>query len=273
MNAEEFLSKPDPGPPANVDPSPPAPAAAPAAPAAPAPPTSTRGRSAWPLALVLITLMLIIGGPIAYVVITWSNQIAAAPARLTTTISNAAAEAVRPRLVINEIVLNAIDDVQKQSKLVVFETVVNADITRQEGASSWGVYWGTNTARVAVRDARVQYVIDLKHLSTSDFTYDTESKVLTIAVPRPRIDTGMVNIDPAKIQTVDLRGGWARFDKYETRGNAIASLRPQVIAQAQAPFVQKLAAEAGIESMTRFLDPLASTLARDGAQIKVVYTQ
>jgi hypothetical protein len=263
MNADQFVSRPAP-----------APAPAEPAPALPAPPPSPAPhRNPWPLALVLLALILVVGGPFAYIAITWSNKVATAPARMLQTFTDAAAEAARPKLTMNEIVLNTISDVQKKQKLVVFETVVNADITREEGASSWGVYWGTNVARVAVKDARVQYVIDLDGLSTSNFVYNEEAKVLTIAVPRPHIDTTMVSIDPARIQTLDLRGGWARFDKQETRTNAIASLRPQVIAQAQAPFVQKLAAESGIEMMTQFLNPLAGTLSKEGAQVKIVYTQ
>jgi hypothetical protein len=222
--------------------------------------------------VVLLGLMLVIGGPIGYVVITWSNRVAEAPARVTQMLSAAAAEAARPKLTISEVVVNAIQDVQKQNKLAVFDTVVNADVTREESESSWGMYWGTNVARVAVRDARVQYVIDLRGVSTSDFMYDKEAKVLTVGVPRPRIDTNMVAIDPGKIRTLDLRGGWARFDKQETRQNAIASLRPQVIAQAKAPFVQKLAEDAGLEAMSRYLEPVAGALAQDGARVKVVYT-
>ena len=75
----------------------------------------------------------------------------------------------------------------------------------------------------------------------------------------------------AKIQTVDLRGGWARFNKYETRDNAIAELKPKVINEAQAPFVQKMAADAGLETMTHFLQPLADNLTKEGATVKVVY--
>jgi len=229
--------------------------------------------SRWPMASVLIAMLLIVGGPFAYMLVSWSNRVANAPQQLVQTLASAAAEAARPRIDIHQVVLNSIDDVKKQNKLVVFETTVNADVTREEAASSWGVYWGTNVARVTVRDARVQYIIDLNHLGTENFQYDKQSKLLTVCLPKPRIDTAMVNIDPARIQTLDLRGGWARFDKQETRDQAVASLRPQVITQAQVPFVKELAANAGIDSMTHLLEPLASALAQDGAKLKVTYTQ
>ncbi len=237
-------------------------------------PTTPRLRSAapssaWPLAAVLVTLILVLGIPFAYMLIRGIS----APGRMLSSFSQAAADAVRPRLTINDIVLNSIADLHKENKLVVFETVINTDVTREEGESSWGVYWGANTARVAVRDARVQFTIDLSRLGTSDFQYNATAKTLTVFLPRPRIDTSMVAIDPAKIETLDLRGGWARFDKDETRDHAIAELRPKIINQAQAPFVQQLAAEAGLTTTTQFLQPLADTLAKDGTTIKVVYNQ
>jgi len=236
-------------------------------------PVPPKASSRWPIAAVLIVMLLVVGGPFAYMLVSWSNRVANAPRELAESFAHAAAEAARPKIEINTVINNTIADVQKQNKLVVFETTVNADVTREEGASSWGVYWGTNVARVAVRDARVQYVIDLNRLGTSDFQYDRESKLLTVCLPRPRVDTSMVNIDPARIQTLDLRGGWARFDKQETRDSAIATLRPQVINQAQAPFVRELAANAGIDSMTHLLEPLANALAQDGAKLKISYMQ
>jgi len=236
-------------------------------------PVQPKASSRWPIAAVLIMMLLIVGGPFAYMLVSWSNRLANAPQELAQSFANAAAQVARPKIEINTVINNTIADVQKQNKLVVFETTVNADVTREEGASSWGVYWGTNVARVAVRDARVQYVIDLNRLGTSDFQYDRESKLLTVCLPRPRVDTSMVNIDPARIQTLDLRGGWARFDKQETRDSAIATLRPQVINQAQAPFVRELAANAGIDSMAHLLEPLASALAQDGAKLKISYMQ
>jgi hypothetical protein len=243
----------------------------PALPAAPA--TPRRAFSGWPVAAVLITLLLIVGLPFAYLAVSSFERFTTAPSRIASAFSKAAGEAARPHLTINEIVVDSIQDLHKQSKLVVFDTTLNTDVTRQEGASSWGVYWGSNVARVAVRDAHVSYVIDLSQLGTSNFQYNSQEKVLTVFLPKPRIDPQLVSIDPAKIQTLDLRGGWARWDKYQTRENAIAELKPKLITQAQAPFVQKLAREAGVEATTTLLQPLADNLAQEGATVKVVYTE
>ncbi len=125
--------------------------------------------------------------------------------------------------------------------------------------------------RGAVRGAKVQYVIDLAGMGTSDFVYEDSTRTLTVLVPRPRVDTEMVAIDPSKIETLDLRGGWARLDKQETREHAIAELRPKVIMQANAPIAKKEAEAAGKEAMAQFLSPLAGNLKNEGVSVAVAY--
>jgi hypothetical protein len=204
---------------------------------------------------------------------TWSHTLATAPGRVAESLSRAAADAVRPRININTVVLNTVDDAHKASKLIVYEAKMNVDVTREESSSSWGMYWGTNTARVVARDAHVQYAIDLSTLGTSNFQYDTSANELTVYLPRPHLDTSMVAIDPGRIDTLDLRGGWARFNKTDTREHAIAELRPALINQAQAPFLKELAGNAGLEAAHDFLKPLAESLARDGTKVRIAYTE
>jgi hypothetical protein len=227
--------------------------------------------AAWAVAAVFVTVFLVVGVPMAYVVMSWSHAATTAPGRLLNTLSQAAADAVRPKVTIHEIVLNSISDLHKENKLVVYTADVSTDITREEGSVSWGMYWGTNVARVAVKDARVQYVIDLNTVTTSDFLYTPEAKVLSLSLPRPHIDTTMVAIDPARIQTLDLRGGWGRWDVQDTRDHALAELRPQVIAQANARYVHELANTQGLDAVTQFLQPLADTISRDGIKLHVSY--
>jgi hypothetical protein len=231
------------------------------------PAPARRAFGMWPLAAVLITLTLVVGIPFGYL----AMRAADAPARVMSSLSQAAADAVRPKISMNEIILTSISDLHKESKLVVLTTDVNTDVTREEGASSWGVYWGTNVARVAVKEAKVQYVIDTGKVGTSDFVYDEPSGVLSVTFPRPHVDTSMVSIDPGKIQTLDLRGGWARFDKQQTRERAFAELRPKVITQAQASYVREIADAQGIAATTQLLQPLAETLKRDNVTLRVSY--
>jgi hypothetical protein len=223
--------------------------------------------AAWPVAAVLITLILVVGGPVAYLVI----RAATAPGRLVDSLSRAAADAARPKVSIRDVVITSITDLHKENKLVVLTTDVSTDVTREEGSSSWGVYWGTNVARVAVKNAKVQYVIDTGAMQTSDFIYNDQAKVLSITFPRPHIDTTMVAIDPAQIMTLDLRGGWARFDKQDTKDHALAELRPKILTQASAPYLREIAETRGIEAATKLLQPMADTLSRDGVTVRVVY--
>lgn len=229
------------------------------------------GGRPWASAVVWIVLLLVIGVPVGYVFVMWNHAALNAPARIGGAMTQFAADVLRPQKVVNDVVFTSIRDLHARQKLIVLESSIDADVTREEGDTSWGFYWGTNVARVAVRDARVQYCIDLSSLGTADFVYDHARKTLTVTIPYPRLDTQMVGIDPAKIQTLDLRGGWARLDKQSTRDSAIAELRPRIIIQASTPFMKKQAEEAGKTAMLNLLSPMAQTLGKEGVKLDVVY--
>ena len=145
-------------------------------------PSISRAREwsrAWALAAVLIVMTLAVAVPVGYVVMTWGKGVADAPGKFSGTLSQAAAEAVRPKVTVHEIVLDSLANLHKESKLVVFTADVNADITREEKCGELGIYWGTNISRVVVQQARVQYVIDLSRLQTSDMIYNEDARVLT----------------------------------------------------------------------------------------------
>ncbi len=216
-------------------------------------------------------LMLIVGIPLAYVFIMWNRAAIDAPGRIGSAMTQFAADAMRPRMTIHEVVFSSVQDMHKEAKLLVLNATVDADVTRQEGDTTWGIYWGTNVARVAVKGAHVQYFIDLEKMGTADFLYDDPTKTMTVIMPPPKIDTEMVGIDPAKIQTLDLRGGWLRWDKYTTREDAIAELKPKVIIEANKPFLKKEAAESGRTAMINLLSPLAQNLGKEGIKVDVKY--
>jgi hypothetical protein len=221
----------------------------------------------WPIAAVMMVAVLVVGLPIAYLVIRAAN----APGRLVDSLSRAIADAARTKVTVNELVLTSVTNLHKENKLVVMTSEISADVTREEGSSSWGMYWGTNVARVAVKNARVQYVVDCGKMQTSDFIYREQEKTLAVTLPRPHVDTSMVAIDPAQVMTLDLRGGWARFDKTDTRDRALAELRPKIILQASAPYLREIAETRGIEAMTKFLQPMADSLLRDGITVRIAY--
>jgi hypothetical protein len=229
-----------------------------------------KGRSwAWPVAAVLIALILVVGVPVGYLVI----RAVTAPERMVDSLSRAAADAMRPKVTIHELVVMSVTRLRKENKLVVMTTDLSADVTREEGSSSWGIYWGTNVARVAVKNAHVQYVIDTGKMETSDYIYDEQAKVMAVTFPRPHVDTTMVAIDPGQVMTLDLRGGWARFDKQATKENALAELRPKIIVEAEAPHWRELAQSRGIEAATKLLQPMADALNRDGVTVRVGYRE
>ncbi len=250
--------------------------ASPASPAAPAPTSAApvkRWTTSWAIAAVLIAGILAIGIPLGVAFLMWNRAAIDAPKNLGDAMRGFATDVLQPKVTVNEVVFASIQDMQRQQKLVVLQTTVDADVTREEGSSSWGMYWGTNVARVAVKGAHVQYAIDLSSLGTSDFIYNESAKTLTVTLPPPHLDTTMVSIDPAQIETLDLRGGWMRWNKQETRENAIAELRPKIIIQANTQFMQKEAREAGIDAATRFLAPLMTNLTKDGVKLNVTYRQ
>jgi hypothetical protein len=230
-------------------------------------PTGRRGSWAWPVATVMVALILVVGVPVAYLMM----RAAALPGRLATTLAQAAAEAVRPKVSIQQVVATSVGEVRQENKLVVMTAAISTDVTRQEAITSWGMYWGTNVARVAVKDARVQWVIDCNKMQPSDYSYNEGTKVLSVNFPRPHVDASMVAIDPGRVLTLDLRGGWARFDKDETRDHALAEMRPTIIAQASALHLRECAEGRGMEATTKLLQPLAATLSRDGVTVRVAW--
>jgi hypothetical protein len=234
-------------------------------------PRERRWGTPWAVAAVFIVMILVAGVPFGILVVTWGRAAAEAPGKMGAAFTQMAADALRPQITVRQIAVSGLEDLKKQQKLVVLEPIVSGDVTREEGSSSWGMYWGTNTARVVVKDAHTQYYIDLSALQTSDVQYTDSEKILRLTVPRPRLDTDMVAIDPGKIQTADLRGGWARWDKQGTKDRAIAELKPSIIVQASKPFIRKQAEDAGIDAMKGVLSPMAEALKPEGVKVEVKY--
>jgi hypothetical protein len=236
-------------------------------------PRERRWGTPWAVAAVFIAMILVAGIPFGILVVTWGKAAAEAPGKMGAAFTQMAADAIRPQITVRQIAVSGIEDLKKQQKLVVLEPIVSGDVMREEGSSSWGMYWGTNVARVVVKDAHTQYYIDLSTLQTSDIDYNDAEKILRLSVPRPRLDTDMIAIDPAKIETVDLRGGWARWDKQGTKDRAVAELKPSIIVQASKPFIRKQAEDAGIEAMQSVVSPMAQALKPEGVKIELKYRE
>ena len=234
-----------------------------------------RGRTGWPLAAVLITLLVM--APITFVVYKLAGaaeSVAQAPGKLATEVAGAFGKAVRPKVSIKNVVLTAVASMQHQAKLVVLDTTIDLDVTKDESYTALGcVYLGTNRVRVIARENRIQYVIDLAHASAGDFAYDEPGKRLTIYVQRPSLDEDMVSVqsDPAKCYPAEYEGGWMRFDKSETLAHVREMLRPAVVQQGRCDFVLHEAERAGIAAVKTFADPLVGSLKGEGIAVDVQY--
>ena len=195
---------------ANIPATPATPAAA-----APATPLAKKSTTSWAVAAVLVAGILTLGIPLGIAFVMWNRAAVDAPRHLGDAMRSFATEVLQPRGHRQRSYLRQHSGHAASAKLVVLQTTVDADVTR-ERASGWGMYWGTNVARVAVRGAHVQYAIDLSSLGTSDFTYNESARTSPSRSPR-HLDTAMIAIDPGQIQTLDLRGGWMQL---EQTGNA-----------------------------------------------------
>ena len=236
------------------------------------PPPAARSHWPWAFATVVIVGLFCVSIPVM-TFLYYAHRAADTALNLPNRALNAAANAVRPRYDITTITTTAITSMQKKSKLVVLETQVGVDITKEEGLHSWGVYWGTNKVRLIARENRVQYFIPLEQIGTADFAFDEAAKTLTVTVPLPRLDEEMVSVqsDPAKIDVREFTNGWARWDKADTLKHAQEALRPKVIEQGRSSIIQEEANRRGLEAVGNFLQPLLTNLTADGVKLEVVY--
>ncbi|HVS73215.1 MAG TPA: hypothetical protein VHQ47_18310 [Phycisphaerae bacterium] len=130
-----------------------------------------------------------------------------------------------------------IKNVLKENKYVPLTVITTVEIDRSDSYKSWGIYWGTNVAKVRASNVRIQYMMDMGDLQTSDVSLDTSAVParLTIYAPTPRVDEDMVAIDPTQIET-SIDGGWMRWDKAKTLADAVNDLKGAAIKQARAGF-------------------------------------
>lgn len=183
--------------------------------------------------------------------------------------------ALRPRVDVQSISATAITALRQQSKLVVLEAAIDVDVTRNESYRSWGVYWGTNHARVLAQGNHVQYVIPLENLSTAQAAYSEASHTLTITVPAPRLDEEFVSVqsDPAQCRVIEQSAGWCRRDLEATVFRARQALRPQLLAQGRSEVIRSEANRAGLRAVQAFVEPLVTNLTRGEVKVEVRYAR
>jgi hypothetical protein len=165
---------------------------------------------------------------------------------------------------------SALGVIKHTPKLIV--NTYEVDVEIQEAVSSnWAyVYWGTTAVTIRSHRNKIQYYIPVDSLSTGNFTYDPDHKILHALIPLPRIDEDVVEVqsNPSLID-IQTSLGWASTDSgagKQVRDDAMNKLRAAVIAAGKGEAQQALAEKDARKNFARLLDPVVETL---GPDIKV----
>lgn len=155
---------------------------------------------------------------------------------------------------IREVDATIISDVLKHNKNVPLTVKTTVELERNDSYKTWGIYWGTNVAKVRAKNVKVQYAMDMGDLQPSDVRVDTSSDPprLVVLIPSPHVDEDMVAIDPSEIE-VDASGGWMRWDKAKTAADAVKDLKRVAIEQAKKEFLLDAAKAQGKKNIEELL--------------------
>lgn len=208
------------------------------------------------LTLVALAVLAVIGlGLITGTVYMWTQQ------------TRGIADAFRPRIDSKVVLSGTIERLQTEGKLVV----LTADVQAEARSSSRKIFLGfVDLGETSVRvraPAKVQYVVPLRNISRDDFTFDAESRRLVLAVPRPRLDTSIVEVstNPAEVE-IDRSVGWLRLDSYTGKYDehrARRLLRNAAIHAGRSGYWSDQAQQSAGAELRRLLAPLIDALADD----------
>lgn len=168
------------------------------------------------------------------------------------------------------VIRSVLGRIRGQSKLVVLTREVEARIVKTDSKTLWGIDLGTTTVEVRA-PGKVQYVVPLEELTESDFVFRPAARQVTVALPRPRLDPSMVEVesDPAKVE-VHREIGWARLNSYSGQyleDEARGELRLAALQAGADESIRELARRRACEEMRRLLQPLAKALQEDVALV------
>jgi hypothetical protein len=215
-----------------------------------APPQNQPRGSAWPIAIAVIAIAVV--ALAGFIFKSCIDQ----PTRLADTV----ARATQSQILINTVIQTSLERLRDESKLVVYTADVAVMITKfSDKKVLYGkLDLGTTTVRVRASGNKAQLVIDLKNLSEGDFRFDESENKLTIALPPPRVDETLVEVqtDP-NFYEIQTELGWARLDKFSgefLREQARRDLRPAVLLEAGNPHIIKAAEQSGREKITALME-------------------
>jgi hypothetical protein len=144
-----------------------------------------------------------------------------------------------PKIDIRNISYNSINEIKKDPKLVVMTAEINVAIERSsEKSILWGkLKLGTTVVEIKVPENKVQYILPTNSINREDFKWNEYRRELTIYIPKPVLDTDIIEIqsDPNKI-SIRKDIGWGRLKGYSgdfLENNIKSNLRIKVIETAQ----------------------------------------
>ena len=228
-------------------------------------------KSAWPWAFAVVALGIVAAATfLSLKLIDAGRDAAMLPVRAIDRLG----AIFKPNVTVSTVVMNTVEKLKKESKLVVLTVTVNVEVSKKsEKNSLYGlVDFGETTVTLKAYGNKVQYFVPLAGLKTDDIRYDPVSKKVIIFLPGPELDEGIVEVqsDPARMELrTDV--GWARLDRFSgqfLRDEAKRDLRPAVIRAGKQQLIREKAERATIEALQPLLGPLSEQL-QPGVGIEV----
>lgn len=176
-----------------------------------------------------------------------------------------------PSSKITQVIAASVESLHRKAEMVVCQLHVSASVHLSQ-ATHWAyIYWGTTTADVTSYGNRVQYVVPLKRMTASDFSYNASTRTMTCYFPQPVVDTSVVQVqpDPSKI-IVHGANGWALFNKGSLERKAKAELHAAIILQAQKKFLSPLVRSKARQTLHAFLKVMLEPI-KPGLHVRVQF--
>lgn len=165
----------------------------------------------------------------------------------------------------NVSVFSVAESLQRQSKLIVQTALITVDQTlEKESILSLGGFafeLGSSNLRMVSMGNKVQYYIPMHKISDNDIQWNSETKVLTIRVPLPVVDSDMVELQENPRQIIFLgENSW--FDWASGNGlpkltqQAKEDMREYVLRTARTHYYMSLAKENAQRELERLLETI-----------------
>jgi hypothetical protein len=175
---------------------------------------------------------------------------------------------IAPQYAMRTVAMEELGKAEKRSDLVVLTAEIDVRVEKFSQKSFAGINLGTTSCTIRALGNKVQFILSLNQISSADFNYDRQRRVLVVNAPAPTLNEDIVEVqtDPSEIEILQSVG-WARLKSYSgqyVRELAERELRPSVIQQAKNN--QQIIEEAKLnatEALERLLKPAIATIDQD----------